>query len=226
MAAGIAHEINNPLAIIRTQIQVLRRTIKRGKLEPEFVIDTTNRIESIIVRMAKIITGLRAFARDGDMDPLEVTSAHEILQETVDICGSRFTNSNINLIIDESENKPLVRVRPVQISQVLLNLLNNSYDAIGDSRNQTSSWIKVVVKNDEQNVFISVLDSGPGIPEELQDKIMQPFFTTKEVGKGTGLGLSLSKGIIETHGGRFFLDKNQLHTCFTIQLPRFKNGQN
>jgi signal transduction histidine kinase len=106
--------------------------------------------------------------------------------------------------------------RPSQVSQVVLNLINNSADAIEGSPNP---WIIVDVVATGTSLFLSIMDSGKGIPEEIAKKIMNPFFTTKEVGKGTGLGLSIGKGIIEGHGGKLYLDRNSPHTKFIIELP-------
>ena len=106
--------------------------------------------------------------------------------------------------------------RAGEIVQVLLNLLNNAYDAISES---SEKWIKVELKKEPKSIAIWVTDSGGGIPTEVQKKIMQPFFTTKEVGKGTGLGLSISRGIIESHHGQLILDTSSANTCFIIKLP-------
>ena len=107
--------------------------------------------------------------------------------------------------------------RSTQIEQVLLNLLSNSYDAIV---NTPGPWILIVVKSNGQTAEISVTDSGKGIAPEIVSKIMQPFYTTKEVGKGTGLGLSISLGIIKSHHGEFYYDQNSKNTRFVIQLPK------
>jgi signal transduction histidine kinase len=108
---------------------------------------------------------------------------------------------------------------------VILNLLNNAVDAVGPLADK---WVEVQVKGIGEEVEISVMDSGSGIPEKLRDKIGQPFFTTKTIGQGTGLGLSISKGIVEAHGGRLSLDLECEHTRFLVRLPKgggMQNGQ-
>ena len=111
----------------------------------------------------------------------------------------------------------------MQISQVLLNLFNNSFDAI---ENSDTKWIKHEVVYLENFARLEISDSGSGIQKALADKIMQPFFTTKPIGKGTGLGLSISRSIIEEHGGKFFLDETCPNTKFIIELPYFQQKKN
>jgi C4-dicarboxylate-specific signal transduction histidine kinase len=112
-----------------------------------------------------------------------------------------------------------VECHPSQISQVLLNLLNNAYDA---ALAQPDRWIELDARDQGSLVEISVTDSGPGIPRELARKIMDPFFTTKPPGKGTGLGLSISSNIMTDHGGSLSLDQNSPHTRFVMSLPKIQ----
>src|SRR6185312_3312229 len=109
-----------------------------------------------------------------------------------------------------------IHARPSQISQVLLNLLNNGLDAI---RTMTQPWIEIAVVKCEDLVEISVTDSGHGIPNHIANRMMEPFFTTKEVGSGTGLGLAISRGIIEDHHGKFYYDQESANTRFVVALP-------
>lgn len=111
--------------------------------------------------------------------------------------------------------------RQAQIEQVLLNLLNNSFDAIQSTPDR---WIHITARLENHRVLILVTDSGTGIPNDVQQKMLQPFFTTKEVGKGTGLGLSISKGIIEDHQGQLYYDPKNKNTCFVIDLPEIKKA--
>lgn len=106
--------------------------------------------------------------------------------------------------------------RPAQIIQALLNLLHNSCDAIEvlDAR-----WIELKVEKNGNYLNVRVIDLGAGISEELERKIMEPFFTTKVVGRGTGLGLSISMGIAEAHSGRLYYDRKYSNTCFVLELP-------
>lgn len=143
-------------------------------------------------------------------------AVRDIINDTLELCSKKFEIKKIELVI-ECEQNIFIKCRPSEISQVLLNLLNNSIDAI---ENLDKRWIKIKSIVDAGHVEISVTDSGGRIPAENQDKLMQPFFTTKAIGKGTGLGLSVSRGIILSHGGQFFLDTNCMNTRFVIHLPK------
>ena len=107
--------------------------------------------------------------------------------------------------------------RPTEISQVILNLLNNAVDAV---QPLLEKWVELQVRNAGKDLEISVTDSGRGVPEKIRDKMGQPFFTTKQVGQGTGLGLSISKGIVQAHGGHLNLDAACEHTRFVVTLPK------
>jgi signal transduction histidine kinase len=111
------------------------------------------------------------------------------------------------------------RCRPVEISQVLVNLLNNAFDAAKLTPSE-QPWVEIRVEDQPSRLKIAVLDSGAGVARENRDKIMQPFFSTKELGKGTGLGLSVSKGIIESHGGFLEFRDDLPHTCFEVSIPK------
>jgi signal transduction histidine kinase len=140
-----------------------------------------------------------------------------IVRDTVELCTERFRQHNIDLVIDPIEPGLYVECRGVQIAQVLLNLLSNAHDAVDGARERR---VRIAVDNDDRDVRIAVSDSGPGIPPEIRARIMEPFFTTKEIGKGTGLGLSVSKGIAEAHGGRLALDPEARETRFVLTLRR------
>ena len=99
----------------------------------------------------------------------------------------------------------------------ILNLFNNSYDAICEEK---KPWVKLTIDSDAEKLLLIFSDCGTGIPDDIKEKILQPFFTTKETGKGTGLGLSISKGIIEMHKGRFYIDSEKENTTFVIEIPK------
>ena len=109
----------------------------------------------------------------------------------------------------------IVHCRPTQIVQVLVNLLNNSFDAIV---HQSDPWVSIKVVQEKNKVLIYITDSGPGIAEEVAKHMMEPFYTTKEMGKGTGLGLSISKNLIELNHGQLVYNKNSSHTEFIVEM--------
>jgi PAS domain S-box-containing protein len=217
MAGGLAHEINNPVAIIHGNAALLRQLALSGEMDATLMAHTAEVIETTATRIAKITRSLRAFARDGDQDPFERVKLKAVVEETVEFCRERFLGHGINFIIEPIDPALELRCRPVQISQVLLNLLNNAHDAVEKGK---ASWIRVAVIGTYEQVELSVTDSGSGIAPDLRDKIFQPFFTTKEVGRGTGLGLSVAKGIVESHEGTLLVDTQSPNTRFVMKLPR------
>ncbi len=231
MAAGIAHEINNPLTIIRMLTESLSTTKTDGQYETAKLDKSLPRILTTVDRIATIVLGLRTFARDGSGDKATLVSVNSVIESTLSFCKERFNQSGIQIRYKDSNSQDSSRAsarlsqiqlecRSVEISQVLLNLLNNSFDAI---EGLTEKWIQIEALDLGAAVEIRVVDSGHGIDKNVAAKIMQPFFTTKEVGKGTGLGLSISRGIIAKHGGTLQLQADSQNTCFVIRLPK-KHG--
>lgn len=216
MAAGIAHEINTPLATIQMRATHLAEILQNEVIDKTVLLKSLEKIDLTTQRIAKIIKGLLVFSRDGKSDQKELASVHKIVHETFDLCKERFKHSHVQLDFI-SEGDVMLYCHPTAISQVLLNFLNNSFDAV---QGLNEKWIRVQLDLLEETIIISITDSGFGIPFEIQEKIMQPFFTTKEIGKGTGLGLSISKGIIHDHLGTVGLDNTSPHTRFVITFPR------
>jgi PAS domain S-box-containing protein len=215
MASGIAHEINNPLAIIAAKASLVARNAKKGSVKPEVIVDDMQKIEMTAERIAKIVRGLRSFSRDASQDPHQIVQLEKVVNEVSEFCAERFKSHLINLKVELAEGLQFFG-NPTQISQVLLNLLNNAHDAV---LNQEDRWVSLSAKAINGTLKISVMDSGPGIPKQVQEKMMNPFFTTKEVGKGTGLGLSIAKGIVEDHKGQIYYNEKSTNTEFIIELP-------
>lgn len=219
MSSAIAHEINNPLMIILNTAERLRLKINKTESLPEMKTEVSNetyRIENTVERIAKIIRGLRAFSRNAGHDPKISCEIHQIINESLDLCRQKLKQENIQLRLNLPLKPLYFRGRPSQISQVLLNLINNSIDAI---KSTDSPWIELQLSQDQEMICLKLIDSGHGIANDVAEKMMEPFFTTKEIGKGTGLGLSIAKGLIEDHDGQISLDKMSRNTCFVISLP-------
>jgi signal transduction histidine kinase len=218
MAGGIAHEINTPLAAISMNASSL--------LECENIANEAQarkRLEAIlkiVERVSKIIMGLRRFSRSEEGSEKVPTSIRQIVDDTMSLCAEKMKSRSIDVAIDLSSEELTILCHSEQISQVLLNLLNNSLDALTASIAPEDRWIKIEVAKKQDSVEISVTDSGNGIAPSTQDRLMQPFFTTKGPGAGTGLGLSISKGIVEQHRGSLRLDRASANTRFVITLPR------
>jgi len=213
MAAGVAHEINNPLAIIQAYSEVLQNY---ENLNPVKLEKSRQAILRSVDRIARIVRGLRKVARDGDGDPFEIIKLKTLLEDILSFSQERILHRGISFQTKFSD-EIILRCQPVQMSQVILNMLNNSIDAV---EGQTHPWVLFEAQNKEDQVVLRFFDSGPPIPEKVRAQIFEPFFTTKQVGKGTGLGLSISRAIIQDHGGRFYLSPDSKVTCFVMELPR------
>lgn len=217
MASGIAHEINNPLSIIQANTSLLIERLN-GEVPKESIINALVKINSTGERISKIVKGLRTISRDAKADSFEIVSIQKIIEEVLSLCEQKLQKGAINLTVNVPPEDILVECSGTQIFQILINLINNSYDAIID---MDTKWIKIACRliNDSQSVECSVTDSGAGIKKEISAKLMEPFFTTKEIGKGTGLGLSISRGIIVKHNGNFYLDEQNENTSFVFNIP-------
>lgn len=215
MAGGVAHEINTPLAAIQMRTDQIVELLDEQPLDVDSVKSALTGIEMTIKRISKIINSLRTFSRDGRNDPMSPSLVTQIIVDTFTLCFEKFNNHGITLNYECDDNYT-VDCRPSEISQILLNLLNNSFDAICDL---PEKWVKIEVTRNIDFIYISVTDSGSGIPMEVQEKMMQPFFTTKDIGKGTGLGLSISTGLIKKHKGTLQIDNNCPNTRIILTLP-------
>ncbi len=219
MSAGIAHEINNPLSIVLAAASKIERALKSGeKVDVDKLLHSSKMIKKAGKRIQKIMHGLKTYSREGSGDEFILQDMNSLLQDSIEMCQASLSDFEIDLEVIALKEPARVYCRPGQILQVMVNLINNSRDAISglDKR-----WIKVQLEDLDHQIEVSIIDSGHGIPEDIRNKIIQPFFTTKDVGKGTGLGLSLSKTILLEHGGDLVIDNNNENTCFKFQLSKF-----
>jgi C4-dicarboxylate-specific signal transduction histidine kinase len=216
MAGGIAHEINNPMAIIHGSAVFLQRKVARDQLQTNDVINMTERIIKTTDRVLGIVKGLRTFARNGEQDPFESVKLDEILTEACALCELRFKSSGVRLMLEVPTKNAVVPCRQVQISQVLVNLLNNAFDAVCETE---GAWVKVRSEVALGYVKIFVTDSGGGLSKDVVDQLFTPFFTTKGVGKGTGLGLPISLGILQSHNGKLEYNHGAKNTEFIMIVP-------
>ncbi len=233
LTAGVAHEINNPINFVSANVNPLKRNfaelvdlIKNKKEissdELSYTIDETHQliagIEEGSRRTAEIVKGLRNFSHI-DEEEMKKTNINEGIESTLMLLRNKLTHSNIELI-KSLGNLTEIEGYPGQLNQVFINMITNAIDAIGKN-----GKITIATSNENDQVKISIRDTGSGMNEETKKKIFDPFFTTKDVGKGTGLGLSISYGIIEKHNGTIMVNsEEQKGTEFIITLPaRGKN---
>jgi PAS domain S-box-containing protein len=221
MSGGIAHEVNNPLSAIALRAGQLRHHASTGRLEATKVGEAATHIEAIVTRIQKIIGSLRSFARDGDSDPTTSEPVAAIVQTTMELCSPRFQQGGVALELEPMAGEPKIDCRAVQVSQVLVNLLNNAFDAARAA--DKPCWVRLAVEHDATAVHLIVTDSGKRIPDSVRGHLMEPFFTTKPFGEGTGLGLSVSKGLAESNGGTLRYDPSGDHTRFVLTLQRTRD---
>jgi len=221
LAAGIAHEITNPISTISLISAILGRSATRGQLTKELVETQVARLDSCTGRIGKILVGLRSFSRDASREPMRSQSLGAIVAETLDLCSAGFSAKGISFTCDPVPPTWMVQCRNSQLSQVLLNILCNAQDAALDTADR---WVRLEASESDEWYEVSVIDSGKGVPKEIRDRIMIPFFTTKPAGKGTGLGLSISSNIMVDHGGSLYLDESSPNTRFVMRVPKSPVG--
>lgn len=248
MASGIAHEINNPAGIITGKTRKIKRLLNELLKKPEVKIaaniDTNSNsvsnsvsnseptsataiafnsmlsdlqnVETATTRITSIVNGLFTFAREESLDPLQSVSLEEIVNSALNFCRERIESGGIELRLNILPNIELV-ARPSQLTQIILNLIQNAFEA---TKEATHKWISIEARKlGSDRLLIAVSDSGLGIPKMLADRVMEPFFTTKEPGDGTGLGLSISRGIAQAHGGTLKVDTESTFTRLVLELP-------
>jgi PAS domain S-box-containing protein len=214
LAAGIAHEVGNPLASISALVQVARRST-----EDPFIREKLDLVKSQVTRISKIIRDLVDFSRPSDFE-LQRVNINECLKEAVEITkvGTKSKDIQYNVkLSDEVPNLPLVAD---QLEQVFVNILLNAVDALNEVKDNREKSITIESALSEDESIITFTDSGSGITEENLNKIFEPFFTTKSSGRGTGLGLWVSYGIIKSFQGNLEVkSKIGQGATFTIKLP-------
>jgi PAS domain S-box-containing protein len=215
LAAGVAHEVGNPLASISALVQVAQRNTS-----DEFIIEKLGLVKNQITRISKIIRDLVDFSRPSNFE-LQTLNINEGLKEAVDITKVGTKAKNIDFNVKLSSDVPSLPLIADQVEQVFVNILLNAVDAINDPLNtKTEKQIDIESSVTDDEVIITFSDTGTGIREEDLNKIFEPFFTTKGKGKGTGLGLWVSYGIIKSfQGGLEVKSKLGEGTTFTIKLP-------
>ncbi|MBW2004042.1 MAG: HAMP domain-containing protein, partial [Deltaproteobacteria bacterium] len=217
LAAGVAHEINNPLTGILTFTRILQRSKDIGDKSQSHL----QKIAESTVRVRKIVKGLLDFSRQTELDK-EPTDVNRLIRSVISAMDNQALVKSVNITFNPGENLPKPTLDRSQFQSVLINLIINAFDAM--ERGGTiiiSTGISLSASDtDQKSVEITIADTGCGIKHEDLDKLFDPFFTTKEVGKGTGLGLSVSYGIVQRHGGTIRVQSEIDHgSTFTIWIP-------
>lgn len=224
--AGIAHEINNPLAIILGRTQALKIRLDRDKYEKKDIVDTVDKIEVAVKRISKIVNALRLMTKDSSDETASLVSITLFLEDIESVWAARLRNSGIEFKIENNCSDLMTFTKRTQVAHALFNIISNSFDFLKSISEASEKWIKIDINEKSGFVQIGISDSGPGIPIETRQKIFDPFFTTKEVGKGSGLGLSIAKGVAEDNNGRLEYDEHSSNTRFILSLPKVEAAQN
>ena len=221
MATGLAHEINQPLNVMRMAIVNVQKRLSNGDVQIDYLTDKLNRIDAQVQRAAKVVDHMRVFGRRSEIEQ-QLFNPASAIEGTLSLLAEGMRGKGVDLRISETAFEVQVRGYVDQLEQVLINLMVNARDALLGKRESDPAfkpWISIYAERDEEKVRLWVEDSGGGIDPRLLERIFEPFFTTKPVGIGTGLGLSVSYGIIENMGGHLSVCNSADGARFCIELP-------
>jgi len=227
MATGVAHELNQPLSVIKTVSSFFMKKLDAAETIATDTLSTMlTKVDSNVDRATRIINHMRQFARKSEMEMVSI-QLNEVLKSAFEIFSQQLKVRGIQVVWEIQESLPPIKADPSRLEQVFINLLLNARDAIeskwGDQPPAHENGEKTIflwTGADDQEVVCRVCDTGTGIPDNIVEKIFEPFYTTKEVGKGTGLGLSISYGIVKECGGSIEAVPNDPHgTCFILRFP-------
>ena len=221
MAARIEHEIKSPLSVIQLRAEQLNVMFEGGLYNQKMA---THHIEKIYLtsqRMVKIIKGLKSLALSSSYNSFVMTTVKFVVEDTLDHCRDSFRQRGVRLDIGALPNIEF-ECHPTQITQIFLNLFNNSLDAIETTANP---WVSLEITGSDEALAFIITDSGNGIPQSIAEKMTEPFYTTKSNGKGTGLGLSITRTILEKHQGTLRLNDKSKNTQFIIEIPKFQSSK-
>jgi PAS domain S-box-containing protein len=230
MAGGLAHEINNPLAIIHARASDLKASVADDMpVAAEEVLAACGSIVHTADRAIRVLRALQGFAREAGADPMQTASIYDLLDQCVDLLEARFHRHSVELKVEMEPGIAALHCRETQIRQIISNLLNNALDAINEAGieprvGEQPRWVVLRAHSGRRLLHVDVMDSGPGIEEKFRAHLMDPFFTTKVRGLGMGVGLSLSKTIAQEHGGTLTLLDDTDATCFRLTLPLAEEG--
>jgi C4-dicarboxylate-specific signal transduction histidine kinase len=225
MAAGMAHEINQPLNVIQICADVMLKTVRRGQvIAQEELSAMANDIVANVERAAGIIRHVRDFARQSEVVKSRI-DINAPIRDLFKVMGHQLKAHQILLDLDLDPDIPCIMAEHNRLEQVFINLVTNAIDAVDEKAatpEHASMTKKLTIRSRSQNgkVVVTVADNGIGMSEELQQKIFEPFYTTKQIGKGTGLGVSISYGIVKDYDGAIAIQSRVgCGTTFTLTFP-------
>ncbi len=225
LAAGIAHEVNQPLTRISMGLDNILFTDRRGKLTNDFTVMKAKQFLEDTERIKLIIDHIKTFSRDQQLTTWEKVNLNNIVQNSLLLFNEQYRKHGVTVELELAEPLPTVIGHPFRLEQVLLNLIANARDAVDEQKTKTDDpdykrTIAIRTRNENNLVIFEVEDNGTGIEEGFRDKVFEPFFTRKKDGKGTGLGLPVCYGIIKDLEGDITIDSEPGRgTRMTVSLP-------
>jgi C4-dicarboxylate-specific signal transduction histidine kinase len=227
MAAGMAHEINQPLNVIQVCADFFLKMINKGvRIGDEELKTLANDIRSNVQRAAGIIKHMRDFARQSEVVTTQV-NINDPVRDVFKVLGHQLKVHQVELKLDLDPDIPPILAEHNRLEQVFINLVTNAVDAMDEkgTRMGDQPWDRILeIRSfaEDDLVVVTVSDSGTGMPQEVFDKIFEPFFTTKEVGRGTGLGVSISYGIVKDYNGTIDIKSEPgAGTTFELRFPAY-----
>ncbi len=221
MATGLAHEINQPLNVMRMAIVNVLKRLSNGNAEVDYLTEKLQRIDAQVQRAARVVDHMRVFGRRSELEQQPFDPAQAV-EGTLALLSEGLRGKGLDLRITPADVEVQVKGYVDQLEQVLINLMVNARDALLSQREKNPAlrpWIALHCEQDSRHVRIWVEDNGGGIDPRLLERIFEPFFTTKPIGVGTGLGLSVSYGIVENMGGRLSVVNGEEGARFCVELP-------
>jgi PAS domain S-box-containing protein len=230
MSAGIAHELNQPLNVIKIGTEYLKMLIKEGRaIDHEDLLEVAQEASEQVDRASEIINRLRDFGRMSDFSRQEV-DVNKHIRNVIAVIAQQLRLQSIEVRLDLDEDLGLILGHSNRLEQVIFNLVTNARDAIDQNTDQVASGTRrITIRSfrEDGRLSVTVSDTGTGIRQEDKAKIFEPFFTTKEVGKGMGLGLSIVYGIVRDHGGEINVHSEEgVGTTFKLSFPRLPGRDN
>nr|MBC8462555.1 PAS domain-containing protein [Deltaproteobacteria bacterium] len=227
MATGVAHELNQPLNVIKVGADFFKKMIRKGKrISEENLIKVSNNISEQVDRATKIIDHLRDFGRKSDLKLFKV-DINEPIREVFDFLGQQLKLRNIEVDLHLDKNIPKIMGDKNRLEQIFLNLITNARDAMEAKGEEAIKRLKITTYQENGKIVALISDTGVGMIKQVQERVFEPFFTTKEVGKGTGLGLSITYSLVKGFKGEMEVDSTpDAGTTFKIVFPVHSNEVN